>query len=105
MFCPHEQSSISRDIGRRSLNFWPLGYLTKKIKINIRCFYLVFIYLLLYTRVGSKLVYHRLPWKEPDAPHTIQVLYEDDDIVSFTLYNYVCLTNSFLQLFLHDQLC
>ncbi|KAK2404156.1 Pseudouridine synthase family protein [Trifolium repens] len=33
-------------------------------------------------RVGSKLVYHRLPWKEPDAPHTIQVLYEDYDIIA-----------------------
>nr|XP_027189934.1 RNA pseudouridine synthase 5 isoform X2 [Cicer arietinum] len=33
-------------------------------------------------RAGSKLVYHRLPWKEPDAPHTIQVLYEDDDIIA-----------------------
>ncbi|XP_058749759.1 RNA pseudouridine synthase 5-like [Vicia villosa] len=33
-------------------------------------------------RVGSKLVYHRLPWKEPDAPHSIEVLYEDDDIIA-----------------------
>ncbi|CAJ1976778.1 unnamed protein product [Sphenostylis stenocarpa] len=33
-------------------------------------------------RVGSKLVYHRLPWKEPDAPHIIEVLYEDDDMIA-----------------------
>ncbi|XP_057427117.1 RNA pseudouridine synthase 5 isoform X2 [Lotus japonicus] len=33
-------------------------------------------------RVGSKLVYHRLPWKEPDAPHMIKVLYEDDDMIA-----------------------
>lgn len=33
-------------------------------------------------RVGSKLIYHRLPWKEPDAPHMIDVLYEDDDMIA-----------------------
>ncbi|XP_022641186.1 RNA pseudouridine synthase 5 isoform X2 [Vigna radiata var. radiata] len=33
-------------------------------------------------RVGSKLVYHRLPLKEPDAPHMIEVLYEDDDMIA-----------------------
>ncbi|XP_037420539.1 RNA pseudouridine synthase 5-like isoform X4 [Triticum dicoccoides] len=33
-------------------------------------------------RVGSKLVYHRLAWKEPFAPHLLQVLYEDDDMVA-----------------------
>ncbi|CAL0316091.1 unnamed protein product [Lupinus luteus] len=33
-------------------------------------------------RVGSKLVYNRLPWKEPDAPYMIEVLYEDDDIIA-----------------------
>ncbi|KAF1880789.1 hypothetical protein Lal_00011849 [Lupinus albus] len=32
-------------------------------------------------RVGSKLVYNRLPWKEPDAPYMIEVLYEDGDIM------------------------
>ncbi|VAI07157.1 unnamed protein product [Triticum turgidum subsp. durum] len=32
-------------------------------------------------REGSKLVYHRLAWKEPFAPHLLQVLYEDDDMV------------------------
>ncbi|KAL5195424.1 RNA pseudouridine synthase 5 [Glycine soja] len=32
--------------------------------------------------VGSKLIYHRLPWKEPDAPHMIDVLYEDDDMIA-----------------------
>lgn len=33
-------------------------------------------------REGSKLVYHRLAWKEPFAPHLLQVLYEDDDMVA-----------------------
>ncbi|KAL2324787.1 hypothetical protein Fmac_023845 [Flemingia macrophylla] len=33
-------------------------------------------------RVGSKLVYHRLPWKELDAPFMIEVLYEDDDMIA-----------------------
>ncbi|KAK7343841.1 hypothetical protein VNO77_12899 [Canavalia gladiata] len=33
-------------------------------------------------RAGSKLVYHRLPWKEPDAPHMIEVLYEDDNMIA-----------------------
>lgn len=33
-------------------------------------------------RVGSELVYHRLPWREPDAPYLIEVLYEDDDMVN-----------------------
>ncbi|KQK22183.1 hypothetical protein BRADI_1g65680v3 [Brachypodium distachyon] len=33
-------------------------------------------------REGSKLVYHRLAWQEPLAPHMLQVLYEDDDIVA-----------------------
>ncbi|XP_022747368.1 RNA pseudouridine synthase 5 isoform X1 [Durio zibethinus] len=32
--------------------------------------------------VGSELVYHRLPWKEPDAPHVLEVLYEDDDMIA-----------------------
>ncbi|XP_024200557.1 germin-like protein 8-11 [Rosa chinensis] len=31
-------------------------------------------------RVGSQLVYHRLPWREPDAPYLLEVLYEDDDM-------------------------
>ncbi|XWS07922.1 hypothetical protein CRYUN_Cryun41cG0033300 [Craigia yunnanensis] len=31
---------------------------------------------------GSELVYHRLPWKEPDAPHVLEVLYEDDDMIA-----------------------
>ncbi|CAM8952245.1 unnamed protein product [Rhodiola kirilowii] len=30
----------------------------------------------------SELVYHRLPWKEPAAPHLLQVLYEDDDMLA-----------------------
>uniref|UniRef100_A0A0E0KCB9 Pseudouridine synthase RsuA/RluA-like domain-containing protein n=1 Tax=Oryza punctata TaxID=4537 RepID=A0A0E0KCB9_ORYPU len=31
---------------------------------------------------GSKLVYHRLPWQEPFAPHLLDVLYEDDDMIA-----------------------
>jgi hypothetical protein len=27
------------------------------------------------------LVYHRLAWQEPFAPHLLQVLYEDEDMV------------------------
>ncbi|XP_028126953.1 RNA pseudouridine synthase 5 isoform X2 [Camellia sinensis] len=33
-------------------------------------------------RVGSELVYHRLPWKEPDAPYLLEVLFEDDDLIA-----------------------
>ncbi|XP_007009784.2 PREDICTED: RNA pseudouridine synthase 5 isoform X1 [Theobroma cacao] len=33
-------------------------------------------------RGRSELVYHRLPWKEPDAPHALEVLYEDDDMIA-----------------------
>ncbi|KAL6649729.1 hypothetical protein ACP70R_013953 [Stipagrostis hirtigluma subsp. patula] len=33
-------------------------------------------------RDGSKLVYHRVPWQEPFAPHLLDVLYEDDDMVA-----------------------
>ncbi|KAF4389127.1 hypothetical protein F8388_026856 [Cannabis sativa] len=33
-------------------------------------------------RIGSELVYHRLPWKEPDAPHLLEILYEDDDMIA-----------------------
>ncbi|XP_039053965.1 RNA pseudouridine synthase 5-like [Hibiscus syriacus] len=30
----------------------------------------------------SILVYHRLPWKEPDVPYLLEVLYEDDDLIA-----------------------
>ncbi|KMZ63640.1 Pseudouridine synthase family protein [Zostera marina] len=33
-------------------------------------------------RIGSKLVYNRLPWKEPNAPYTLQVLYEDEHMIA-----------------------
>ncbi|XP_010515681.1 PREDICTED: RNA pseudouridine synthase 5 isoform X1 [Camelina sativa] len=33
-------------------------------------------------RSGSKLVYHRLPWKEPDTPYSLDILYEDDDLIA-----------------------
>ncbi|KAL5569278.1 hypothetical protein UlMin_025853 [Ulmus minor] len=32
--------------------------------------------------VGSELVYHRIPWREPDAPHLLEILYEDDDMIA-----------------------
>ncbi|KAH9703592.1 RNA pseudouridine synthase 5 [Citrus sinensis] len=31
---------------------------------------------------GSELVYHRLPWKEPDVPYLLEVFYEDDDLIA-----------------------
>ncbi|KAK6144784.1 hypothetical protein DH2020_021604 [Rehmannia glutinosa] len=31
-------------------------------------------------RGGEELVYHRLPWKEPDAPYLLEILYEDNDV-------------------------
>ncbi|KAJ4848588.1 hypothetical protein Tsubulata_020254 [Turnera subulata] len=33
-------------------------------------------------RSGSQLVYRRLPWREPDAPYLLQILYEDDDLIA-----------------------
>lgn len=33
-------------------------------------------------RVGSELVYHRIPWKEPDAPYLLEVLFEDDNMIA-----------------------
>ncbi|KAJ6322932.1 hypothetical protein OIU77_012713 [Salix suchowensis] len=33
-------------------------------------------------RDGMELVYHRLRWREPDAPYLLQVLYEDDDMIA-----------------------
>uniref|UniRef100_A0A803LZ59 Pseudouridine synthase RsuA/RluA-like domain-containing protein n=1 Tax=Chenopodium quinoa TaxID=63459 RepID=A0A803LZ59_CHEQI len=33
-------------------------------------------------RVGSKLVYHRLPWSEPKTPFLFEVLYEDGDMIA-----------------------
>ncbi|XP_048494937.1 RNA pseudouridine synthase 5 isoform X3 [Beta vulgaris subsp. vulgaris] len=30
----------------------------------------------------SKLVYHRLPWREPDTPFLLEVLFEDDDMIA-----------------------
>lgn len=33
-------------------------------------------------RAGMELVYHRRPWKEPDAPFLLQVLFEDDDMIA-----------------------
>ncbi|XP_020108671.1 RNA pseudouridine synthase 5 isoform X1 [Ananas comosus] len=33
-------------------------------------------------RDGSRVVYHRIPWKEPQAPHLLPVLYEDDDMIA-----------------------
>ncbi|KAI3857836.1 hypothetical protein MKX03_009955 [Papaver bracteatum] len=33
-------------------------------------------------REDSELVYHRVPWKEPDAPYLLDVLYEDNHLVA-----------------------
>nr|XP_009589059.2 RNA pseudouridine synthase 5 isoform X4 [Nicotiana tomentosiformis] len=33
-------------------------------------------------RAGTELVYHRLPWREPDAPYLLQVLFEDDYLIA-----------------------
>ncbi|KAH6832720.1 Pseudouridine synthase family protein [Perilla frutescens var. hirtella] len=33
-------------------------------------------------REGAQLVYHRLPWKEPDAPCLLGILYEDSDVIA-----------------------
>ncbi|XP_057979546.1 RNA pseudouridine synthase 5 isoform X2 [Malania oleifera] len=33
-------------------------------------------------RAGYELVYLRLPWKEPEAPYSLQVLFEDDDMIA-----------------------
>lgn len=33
-------------------------------------------------RVGSELVYHRLPWKEPNAPYLLEVLFQDDHLIA-----------------------
>jgi 23S rRNA pseudouridine1911/1915/1917 synthase len=30
---------------------------------------------------GDRLLYHRLPWKEPDAPRDFQTLHEDGDVI------------------------
>ncbi|XP_008465671.1 RNA pseudouridine synthase 5 isoform X1 [Cucumis melo] len=33
-------------------------------------------------RIGSELVYRRLPWKEPDTPFSLEILYEDDEMIA-----------------------
>ncbi|KAK2633936.1 hypothetical protein Ddye_028728 [Dipteronia dyeriana] len=33
-------------------------------------------------RVDSELVYHRIPWNEPDAPYLLEVLHDDDDMIA-----------------------
>ncbi|KAG8390633.1 hypothetical protein BUALT_Bualt01G0103800 [Buddleja alternifolia] len=33
-------------------------------------------------RESAELVYHRLPWKEPDAPYVLEILYEDNDVIA-----------------------
>lgn len=37
-------------------------------------------------REGMELIYNRLPWQEPDAPHIFEILYEDDDLVSRNIF-------------------
>ncbi|XP_030451036.1 RNA pseudouridine synthase 5 isoform X1 [Syzygium oleosum] len=31
---------------------------------------------------GLEVIYHRLPWKEPDAPYSLEILYEDDNMIA-----------------------
>ncbi|KAJ7524244.1 hypothetical protein O6H91_18G083300 [Diphasiastrum complanatum] len=33
-------------------------------------------------RTGAQLLYHRLPWKEPFAPHTLHILFEDEHLLA-----------------------
>ncbi|MCD7472749.1 hypothetical protein HAX54_014081 [Datura stramonium] len=33
-------------------------------------------------RAGAELVYHRLPWREPDAPYLLEVLFEDEYLIA-----------------------
>ncbi|XP_022890112.1 RNA pseudouridine synthase 5 isoform X1 [Olea europaea var. sylvestris] len=33
-------------------------------------------------REGMELIYYRLPWQEPDAPHLLEILCEDDDLIA-----------------------
>lgn len=33
-------------------------------------------------RIGSEVVYRRFPWKEPDTPCLLEVLYEDDEMIA-----------------------
>ncbi|XP_068668017.1 RNA pseudouridine synthase 5 isoform X2 [Aristolochia californica] len=33
-------------------------------------------------RAGSKLLYHRQPWREPDAPYILDILFEDEDVLA-----------------------
>ncbi|VFQ83613.1 unnamed protein product [Cuscuta campestris] len=33
-------------------------------------------------RPGAQLLYHRLPWKEPNAPHLLEVLFEDEHLIA-----------------------
>jgi hypothetical protein len=56
--------------------------------LSLFFFFFFFFFLILcnqITRVGSEIVYHRLPWSEPDAPYMLEVLYEEDDMVIFFL--------------------
>ncbi|PIN07450.1 RNA pseudouridylate synthase [Handroanthus impetiginosus] len=47
-------------------------------------------------RGGEELVYHRLPWREPDAPYLLEILYEDSDVnLSELKYGLVWLIEEF----------
>lgn len=49
----------------------------KSFRHTINCFQILQI-----CRIGSELVYRRLPWKEPDTPFSLEILYEDDEMVN-----------------------
>lgn len=49
----------------------------KTLQQSINCFQKLQI-----CRIGSEVVYRRLPWKEPDTPYLLEILYEDDEMVN-----------------------
>ncbi|XP_057489457.1 RNA pseudouridine synthase 5-like [Actinidia eriantha] len=42
-------------------------------------------------RAGSELFYYRIPWKEPDAPYLLEVLFEDDDYIHVLICVFIAL--------------
>ncbi|XP_031485391.1 RNA pseudouridine synthase 5 [Nymphaea colorata] len=58
-------------------------------------------------RLGSNLLYHRLPWKEPDVPYMVEVLFEDDHVLAINKPSglQVLPGGSFQQRTVFTQLC
>ncbi|KAG5621048.1 hypothetical protein H5410_006266 [Solanum commersonii] len=59
------------------LNSWLQRIQNKQITIDGKVVFLPDTEL----RAGAELVYHRLPWREPDAPYLLEVLFEDDYLI------------------------